>query len=192
MFTEIVWWSALDWSLWRRRADTEQRFQDNPVLLAASRAVLARVSQRRFQPPGATLTSKQQPAEDEDVRRPIDVGPGVLAPVFDEFDLNTHTWKDRTPYVRVIEALGDVRDTPLLIDTPALIVDGIQSGHTKQNNRRGALAIHRCLEKLTGQSCPETSFEGRAKFWNDWWYENAMGIVLHAAVERGQAGAKSP
>lgn len=176
-------WSAINYSLWRRRADTEKLFQEDPARLAASRAILANLLRHQTRSMGSTPPEKRQAAEDEDVRRLIAIGPGVLAPVIDEFDINTHTWKDRTPHVQVIEALGDVHDTPILIDTLALIANGVENGHVAQQNRNSAVAIHRCLEKLTGQSCPEKSLEGQAKFWNDWWYKNAEAIVYDKVVE---------
>jgi hypothetical protein len=170
-------WSAINYSLWRRRADTEKSFQEDPARLAASRAILANLLRHQTRSIDSTPPEKRQAAEDEDVRRLIAIGPGVLAPVFDEFDINTHTWKDRTPHVQVIEALGDVHDAPPLIDTLALIANGLENGHEGQYNRNSAVAIHRCLEKLTGQSCPGKSLEGQAVFWNNWWYDNAETIV---------------
>ena len=45
------------------------------------------------------------------------------------------------------------------------------------SGRAAEEAIHKCLEKLTGKKNPETSREGRVRFWLKWWDENAGKIV---------------
>ena len=170
-------YDALSWCIWKRRAHAEALHRKDPALLASARSILANITGARWN--RAKVEGREWLTEDEVVKRLVAIGPGVLSSVFDDLGPNTISGQDRSPYVKVIEQVGSVQDTPILIDTLALVVSSWEQGHTASpvQDQATVKAIHECLEKLTGARSTETSHEGRVEFWAKWWEQNAKRVI---------------
>jgi hypothetical protein len=175
---------AVWWSLTKRQADAEALFERDPAGLLSARPLLGQIKhgnelQRAIdRQPGLPMA--------EPVAALARLGPGVLAPVFTQWSVNTIGAVDRLPLVAVIKQVGDKQDAPVLIDSLGLLVAELESSEKAPNPFRPAfhncyeaqeIAIHDCLAKLTGQKNPEGSRRQRLEFWLQWWDNNAKTVI---------------
>jgi tetratricopeptide (TPR) repeat protein len=155
--------AAVDWCILRRRAASKKFFEGHPERIVEARRTIRDANRDRL----------------------VEMGPGVLSIVIDAMEPNTISGKDRSPFVQVIERLGSEQDVPVLIDTLAVIGDGMrhrnaeEPGQAENNLRddKSADAIDRALEKLTRTKSTAPSAPERIRFWSNWWEANARRIV---------------
>ena len=170
------------WSIYRRKAETMRFFAAHPEAMAPARQTISRLN--IYGPNYAPAPKKGWLAPDEVTAQLTAIGPGVMALVHQALRPNTISGEDRSPFVRVIESVGDEQDVPLLIDTFALLVKDSERERPGRradgdaNDARSEAAIERALRKLTRMTNPGKSREERAQFWFNWWQANAARVVL--------------
>ena len=69
------------------------------------------------------IPDRPWPRDEEIVERLTAMGPGVLEPVIDALRWTTPSGEDQSPFVRVLAAVGDEGDAPILIDTLARLTE---------------------------------------------------------------------
>jgi hypothetical protein len=169
---------AVKWCIMNRRADAELLFEKDPDALKQAYELLEIAHARRWNEPHIddSLTTEQR------IEKLSQLGPGVLAAVFQDFQPNTISGEDRTLYVRVIQNIGGPQDAPVLIDTLGLLAPEPFGSHHPLQAQIDAddasdQAIQTCLEKITGQYNPRTNREDRLDFWLHWWEANGQKII---------------
>lgn len=169
---------AVTWSLLIRRAEAEKLHQSDPWTLVQARQLLAEIHCRKWNCGRMDRKPWREAAEVIPELRKLPSG--TLAAVLEELKPKVISAADRTPYVAVIEHLGTLSDSPVLISALAMasrIDSGGLSSEQLENDRRSADALHACLLKLSGVQAPSMAQLDRLAFWSDWWRTNCRTIV---------------
>jgi hypothetical protein len=160
-------------SSWDALADAE------PLGFVEVRRALARIQSVRED--DLLRKGKSAPSMENEIAAMVSRGPGVLRLVFEAYPWRSvgAEW-NRADLLKILERVGGPGEVPFLIvdllemERRCIAEKGSFRGTLAEN---AAIAIEKCLVRITGVAPTATDRATRIKVWTAWWWARAPKIL---------------